>query len=704
MTPETKAVARTTAAALAFAASFLLLSGVPPIEAAWMCAYLGLALASGAYLVTVGRIGPRSFPAILGQSVPLVVFVQLAVYLACGVSPLRNWTWCALPAAAVLVHLVRRLRHCPAVHPRQWSRPEMTATVVGAALALIEAVRLGRAFPLGTVDGAARLAVDLPWFQAMSNGLASFGVHESGLISNWPLRYHWLSYAWAGAVDEQLGLADFEALLRLIPLVTMFSLLLLAIALTRRPWLPRWTPVLAVAALMLGGYVAVARFAGGSPWDWASPSTPMSATWLLAAFVTLLWWVRGRGGRATLPVLFVLSLATVGGKGSAGTILVGGAIGMAALGLLGRRSWARRSAVAAAVIAAAVAMTFMLMISGTDPGSTVRIADMLAAGSGVTLSVVLLLAAQLTGMAAPWIGLLPAALGPARLQPLFAFGYSAAASAALLLVILDAPDGNERLFATSAATVIAPISAAGVAYGMQQFLTPLRLSHARLATSAAVLVVTVLGLSLASQSDVFDVRPWLFPSTVLLVTAGLAAVVVSWLPRPRRRSWRTWITSFSAVLFALAIAFTPATQLVSAVESGGVSPDQVDAAWMAGAQQAGDAVRAAATDDDVVALWNAATDADVSLRWVPALTGLRGYFGPDPSVARLGPAGSLAETDRRRAVLADFLTSHDPDRLCSEGVRWVWVNDPAGLDLGFVDTFVFRDSDLAVFRLACPGA
>lgn len=142
------------------------------------------------------------------------------------------------------------------------------------------------------------------------------------------LGYHYFSHAWIAQVSATSGVGLDEVMLRIMPGLFVVILPLVAgaaaVRLTRAAWAG---PIAAFIFVVAGRPDPIAG--GGTGFNWQTPFSPTVAPSagmliVLVVLIALRW--RGELGRwASLPVVFVLSIAAAGAKGATTPLVVAGA-------------------------------------------------------------------------------------------------------------------------------------------------------------------------------------------------------------------------------------------------------------------------------------------------------------------------------------------------------------------------------------------
>ncbi len=450
---------------------FLLATGVSPASGLIAIAVIGLQGWAGAYAWS--RLTRRRADVLELAGLGLAIGTAAAVIsgLLVRTLGLGSWGW-ALPAAAALAALVLgrvvgRGRQTTMRPLARLSTGSALGLLAGAALGLLSlAVNLAN-YPLTWTGVWERYHPDMLFFEALSTSMARYGPLDSVFLSGGQVRYHWLVYAWSGQVAEASAADPFAVLTRVLPFTATTMVVLIAVSWAGRLSRVPWVPTLAVALVLLGGYVGATY---GTILNFDSPSQAVSTAWLLAMCVVFLRLLRRPDRTAPLSaVLALLGFATAGGKISSG------AVGVAAMGLVWltgafrRAEWQGRAFAGTAAAGAGLVTAYLLIVSGSaDPGglalgqlvdraSSVQGLNPLNSSLGIALGTAILAIA----IAVRWSGLAWLAASPrSRWSPVSLLG-TGLAVAGIATVLLVSGGLNDTWFALAASAPLSVISAAG---------------------------------------------------------------------------------------------------------------------------------------------------------------------------------------------------------------------------------------------------
>ncbi len=287
---------------------------------------------------------------------------------------------CAVAATAW-----RRRTRCPLSSTRtlggsgqqtQRTMPRVRVIVAtGCALALAY-LALG-AFPVtprpGRVAGVSYYS-DLVFDVSLTTEAAHHFPPTRPWVAGLPLHYHWFVYAHAAAVVNVTGLEASTVIFRTAPLLMLMAVYLLTFVVGWSLSKNQWVGALGAAMLFLTGELNLNRSIAapflGSFRDnlWQSPTFLFGLLLFLAA-VALLWEVldRTRTLRPSMWVVLVPVLIVGGGaKSSVLPVLLGGVVVYGAWQWLVARVLDRRACGAAAAIAFAFALDWLVLLRGSN--------------------------------------------------------------------------------------------------------------------------------------------------------------------------------------------------------------------------------------------------------------------------------------------------------------------------------------------------
>ena len=731
---------------VAVAGVFVVL-GSQPRDAVLVAFGLIIQWAAGAIIWMAIRRRSASLLEVLGVGSALGTVLAVLAGVVGNVVIAWAWWWLLPAVIAVVVWWKVRPELAPtATSSRGWMSPwwvALAGAIVGLGLLWLNL----RRYPLssqGVWDG---YHPDIVFFEALSYSVANFGSSNSIFVVGGDIRYHWLTYAWSGQLSSAFDAEPFMVLTRALPLVALFGLVLLAIALVdliarelperQRAW-ARW---LAVALVIPGGYVGAVN---GTILNFDSPSQALTSAWVMAWTLMVIVAITSRVARVWLVLaIAVMAFAITGGKVSAGAVIAAGICVAALVGLIVRRSWWREALLIAVVTVVAVGAAALVFAWGSASPGDLRFLDWNGRAStiqglnsspgirGVTLGT----AGLLLAMAARWAGgvfLLASASWRERIEPWLGVGF---VLAAVLPVVFFAQGVNETWFALTASGPLAVLSAVGVVVGWSRAGLGVRSAIVALAAGlVGFLVVSYIWTDQVWESGFGRFwGPWLGFAVAGALGLGLAAA------RRQRAIWTFF--AVAALVLTLEAALGRGTPIVAAAAGGardgagirtseladpglvgaselagvvqtevgdaGEAEPVLDArpphAWSADQQAAGEFLRAQAGPDDVV------VTNDVDAYLVPALSRRQTYVSGAPYQALYGSTSTAELIPGRLASNQAFLEGGDPSAVsvvCAAGARWVWLSsdrDPLvdPLPLG---TVAFNNDSVTIIELdsTCP--
>ena len=270
----------------------------------------------------------------LRPTAPLLEVAGAALAVGTAVSALAGvlsataglgpWGWLVPSAVALALRIRRRPRSIDDEVERGWSFASLlgffAAVIPGLAIVLYTL----RRYPLTWVGGWDGYHPDMPFFEAISVHIAQYGAFSTPFLTEGAVRYHWLSYTWAGQLTLAADAAPFVTVTRVLPVVALLGSAAMVASWTRQLSKHAWTPTLAGLLLSLGGFTG-AVFGGVMTMD--SPSQSMSVLWLIAFSIAVIHLAQTPETRWLGPILVgVLAFALVGAKVSAAAPAVAGVL------------------------------------------------------------------------------------------------------------------------------------------------------------------------------------------------------------------------------------------------------------------------------------------------------------------------------------------------------------------------------------------
>ena len=595
--------------------------------------------------------------------------------------PIGTWVW-LLPALVLVFFagLVRvRVGRFWPERGRSVSVPEAWAIGLGSVAGLFTLLWSWRSYPLS--GSGTSYHGDMLFFEALSRSLATLGPSDSILMSGSDIRYHWMTYAWAGQLSLFTDASPFLTLTRVLPIVALLASGAMVISWTRRVSRHPWAPTIAVLLLILGGYVG-ASF--GTILNFDSPSQQLSTVWLLALLMALIAALRTQRFMGVLLVVAVLGAATTSGKVSAGAVAIAGFTLVVVVAWLRRESWRLRALVLWLVLVAASLGAFLLWIAGgSDAGGlAIGLLDKMASVIGLnpvrgTLGVVAGTALLVVAIGARWIGLMWLIADPVRRwRPWVVLMAGMGVSGLVALVILG-QGINDSWFALSASAPLSVGAAAGVASALKSAGMPsLRPTKQVVIAAAAGVVAGAVVLLLWQQPG--DQLRWLAPISAVVITGTVGGLV-----------WK----GIRGVVLGLTIGLTVAAMLArllplagplvstregtrlpsefSSIEAVELRDNELLVPWGQVERNAAAWLQSAATRNELIATNRTRSPL------VAALTGLPTYLSGAHYQVPYGPRGALEEVVLRDGLVHDFINDPNESRwrqLCEAGVTWLWID------------------------------
>jgi hypothetical protein len=710
----------------------LLLTGVPAVTTLLLVACVGWQAIAGA--VVWRWLRPVASPLeVAGASLAVgTAFAALAGLLTSTIG-LGPWGWLVPSALAVVIRMADRQRSGKARGSASTGvdRPALWGLLAGVVPGLAVLAYALRSYPLTWTGAWTGYHPDMPFFEALATSLARFGAFESPFMTDGVVRYHWLSYAWAGQLTVAADAAPFVTITRVLPVVALLGCAAMVAAWTRTLSSQAWTPALAGLLLSIGGFTG-AVFGGVLTMD--SPSQSMSVLWLIAFAIAVVH-VTTSQVRLLPAVALVgtLSLALIGGKVSAAAPAVAAAIVMVGVQVIrgdvprARALWT----LAATVLGAAVG--FALFLSGSVGGGGLTLGSLIDKASsqqglnpidgmrGVVLGTLVLALA----VAARWAGLgWLLTRRQWRWRPEVTLAAGLAGSSLLALVAFNS--FNEVWFSSTVSGPLAVITALGAGVALDDLRSRERPTRGPLLLAASfgalliVIAVWLLWLTGASGGNLFvPTARWFGPIAAWLLALAIG-VGLSWWARGRP-SLRTAVAGGVVVLV---LASVPGRLLGAGTDQVAQQSNGIRAEWFSFSEvtptsgldtaeqfewtstrlDAARNLRDAAGSSDIVA-----TNVTL-LPFVAGVTGLPTYVSGILYQEPYGPpwmSAELFEREKQSWAFIDAPSQTTVQPLCEADVRWLWI-DPAKTQTRSWEPWATTEitkPDVIVARLnpaACP--
>ena len=692
------------------AAIFLVASGVGVVAALVLVGAIAIQTATGAgawTLIVRRRTGVIES---IGAGVALGTCLALVGSLLIQALGLGSWGWLlptVLLGAGWFLARARGVVHRLVTDAADGlDRGVVLGLAVAGGLGLLSLAVNLRNYPLTWAGDWGRYHPDMLYFEALSTSSARFGPTDSIFMSDGVIRYHWLTYAWAGQLTELTGADPFVVLSRALPFVAVLGSTFLTISFTRRLTAVSWAPALAVVLLLSGGYVGATY---GTILNFDSPSLALSTVWLLALCLAFILFVQHdpapgrRRNRALgfIAAIGLLSFCISGGKISSGAVGAAAIAFVAAVALIRRESW-RWAAVSSALAAiAGLALAYFAIVAGSaDPGG-LKIGQLIDRASSVqglnpingaigiaagTLILALAMSIRWAGLA--WF----LAAREARWSPVSMLGLGLVLTG-IGTVLLMSGGFNETWFVLAASAPLIVISAAGAGEGAKA----VGAAGARLRPSAPVLWAAAAGLALSLVVAVLwsggasGGNVWVSSTRSLGPIVGFLGAVIAGIIIARNKRLTGSFRSRALAMTIVCMVCLSAPARLLGVGSGvvGTQPGLSSEAF--------NPVVPFATfiDTTVVKAWN--PDHLAAAAWlrehaapsellatnitfspfVPALTGQQMFIAGAQYQAPYGRPQTLQTVLDREAESWAFINEPSAASirpLCDAAVRWVWVD------------------------------
>ena len=719
-------------------------------------------IAAGAVLWTwIRRGSPTSLIELVGMGVAIgsllaLLGSQITIALSIGGF---GWILPIVMAAVALVLSPDRRSWIGSVH--RGSIPQWISLAVVAGLGFLTLLPGFQRTPLrdGYVTGSAYHG-DLVFFEAVAQFLSRSGPNDSSLLADFGIRYHWFAYGWIGSLTEVIGADPFLVMTRIFPLLMVLGASFLAVAWAARLSSRPWTPLLAGLLVVIAGFVGAEQ---GVILNFDSPSTSYAAVLALALGLVMTYFMSSRNESASaswswLLLIGILAAGTMGAKASQAAVVAVGLLVMGIASPLLPQGIRWRVWLALGVSGMGMLLTYIVAIAGVAPSesniafslvgekvSTFQGLDPFEGALGGLLgSLVLVLAILPRWLGAVW---LPESK-ERRWSVEAAFG-AGVALAGILPVLLLSSGTNAGWFAVAASPILGVLSAVGLEHAWEKvsariFRIVALSALAAIAVNAAVFVA--FGLGAVSGAPVL----WRGPVIAWLMALLLAIPIVLWV-RSRGKFPIPWLVVVTTILVlasvgarfngaalwsltqdrltpgfrSLILQTDPAAQFPNNSVNTSSTPD-IETQDL-GSLSESDGGLAGSTHGLVqwspelneAALWLepkvsvgelVAMDATYLQPFLPVVTNLSMYVAGEPYISgyttRDGAAAAATRKDQMRALL-DNPTRRAADKLWTDGVRWLWLQETPGNAIDRLRPWAlvsFTNEQVTILRLNDPGA
>ncbi len=188
-----------------------------------------------------------------GLALTFVAIPLIGLFFASRVSPL--FIWLLFPISTLLFTAsLKRARRIPI---RVHMDPVLAFATIGGLLlgSIVYRQQILNAFTADPLNAAAYHPDLLPLAQ-VAESMSASGLGQGGLMSDWPVRYHFFSSLFSGTLDQATINQPLVMLGGVIPLLSLMGIVILVAVLVRQLVTSRYVPALAVLAVVFGRYIA----------------------------------------------------------------------------------------------------------------------------------------------------------------------------------------------------------------------------------------------------------------------------------------------------------------------------------------------------------------------------------------------------------------------------------------------------------------
>lgn len=615
-----------------------------------------------------------------GLALTFVGIPVIGIILASRIEPLLIWL--VIPILTfVFTPLFKRARR-PSLHIH--IDPVLSsATISGLLLGVfVYRQQIFSAFTADPFDAAA-FHPDLIPLAQVAESMSTNGLAQGGLMSDWPVRYHFFSGLFSGTLDQATINQPLTTLGGVVPLLSLVGISILVAVLVRQLVNSRYVPALAVLAIVLGRYIADPS---GLNINFDSTSQIASTLILLFLAIQIINAGKSNWSNERVALLSITLIALTGTKFSAGAV----GLGIVAFSLLfslraNPTTWIRFSVVFLVSLFSLALPVLIFMTGQNDSGTLIPQNPITSLTSTNVPAGALASGAVLATLLALLPSWSPSVIGVIRIRPTLpaqsGIFVGAGLAGILPLLLFENAAPNNYWFLTSASALVLPLSLVYV-FQMNQ----------RLKIEPNRLFVVYIALTSGLTAVSWAVLVTIFP--VLSDFAQITFIVV----------WLIIAIIFSAVHHALTGYSYMKLLAITILWLGALSPIYmvVSETIVTRTKPMAEVIQSLPLDSS-----NATPQPEGSLPSIPELTEITEYLTsnvqPGSEIAfvenplaivallsdtkpfissqhyaeGLGPAGSEEEYQRRLQLLRSW--ESDPkakvtDQLCAEGVRVVITN------------------------------
>jgi hypothetical protein len=631
-------------------------------------------------------------PALLVSLVATTILGSL-MFSFTSISTHPQLIWVGLVGAIIGASVIGRSK---VIRDSDYKSPEhsLFGTLIASITLILGAALLRISFPFRE-DDPQWLPDDFPFFAMVAQD-TSMGNPGEAFFNGLTFNYHWLTYSFFGGINRLVNVGQIIGILVIGTLISWMLLVLGAISIVQSLSKRRLPLIIAPLAVVFASSVGLYAYSTYGLGDSiVSPSTLLTSAWFFAVLITVQSSTTSESvNKIILPIIMGISGFALGlGKISTAVITVVGIVSILGFTFIFQRNSTQNSftllvkhtsfTVFPFLIGMGIASFLFLRSTETELGIEGSLVDSNATSPYQWLVFLLPTLVSVFSFA---VMAFPVLIPTTRWRTNGLFLASAVLSVSGLLAIFffDFGSGNEAWFLTAAFALILPASSVLVADFLtaKYSLSPLR--HWIQAMLIVVLVIpTAILLLVFGDSKNLEVRPWLVPTT-LLVLALVFGILWTW--SQGSISMYSTVRSLklvSAFLFLLAIAFGLLGRIDAAIIKSN-STDQITMKRDAWIQQ----TYLAALDfkDQIgsapIAIYSNSPGETTLTRWIPYFLHTQAYVvsSEDELPDFYSPFDEMLE---RQQLVRDFVLSRDANacrKLQGDGIGSIWITQGINLD------------------------
>ncbi len=618
-------------------------------------------------------------------SLALITFVGALLFAFTPVAKLPLGIWVTLAIMSSLLGwmlLRRRARNLKAPFDQDFTTVLTIGFFIGVATLLHSlTLRFDALGPQWLPD-------DFPFFAALSSDLSQ-GSPGAAFFNGMDINYHWLTYSLFGGIGHSSGIDQIEILIEFAPPLGWLLLFLGAASIIQAMTHKRVPLVLGIPSVAFANSVGLYAYStSGLGRSVASPSTLLTATWLVGIILTtyfllrisklnLLWFpffmLAGFGlslGKISTAVATLLGI---------GVVVVFESVSTPVLSRDSLATLTKNALVTALPFSFGMIIASQIYLSGAGTEIGFEQALNFSNFTNIYLSLIALLPV-LASVFSFAVMVLPTLSSWDMIKTNSLVCTSAILSIFGLLVVFvfDFRDGNESWVITASLALIVPVSSVI----LWEWVSAIPLRNKRLLVILLLLSVAVsfgssyLLLTLAS-SDILELRPWLVPSFLIIVS-----VIVSffWLLSTSTRLHFSYfyflVVSSISFLFVTSVTFGIVLRIDAAITElrGGDAPSLLRDQWIETTSDFASKIQPD-IQGQPVAIYSVSPGEITLTRWIPYFLNTSVYsLGTDDELVEyFTPRG---EADRRGKLVSAYVEDADQKacaQLLLDGINFIWI-------------------------------